>query len=57
MILLAVSAHGASGTWVDEVIELGIPLIVFAVLWWWSTRKQKDKRKPGGATKEREEGS
>jgi hypothetical protein len=41
MILL----HGATGTWLDEILELGIPLVLFGGLWWWSTRKEKKKAK------------
>ena len=45
MILLSLSAHGATGTWLDEILELGLPLALFAGLWWWSTRKEKRKNK------------
>ncbi len=43
MIFASVSAHGATGTWLDEILELGVPLVLFIGLWWWSTRKQKSK--------------
>jgi hypothetical protein len=43
MSFLAVVAHGATGTWLDEFVELGIPLIVLVVLYWWSNRKPKPK--------------
>lgn len=39
----ATLAHGATGTWLDEFIELGLPLILFAVLYFWSNRKKKVK--------------
>jgi len=39
-----VLAHGSSG-WLDEVIELGIPLVVLAGLYIWSNRKQEKKPK------------
>jgi hypothetical protein len=39
----AFPAHGVTGTWLDEILELGIPLVLFAGLWWWSTRKEKKK--------------
>ena len=44
MILASISAHGATGTWLDEILELGVPLVLFVGLWWWSTRKDKKKR-------------
>jgi hypothetical protein len=45
MIFASVSAHGATGTWLDEILELGVPLLLFIGLWWWSTRKEKKKAK------------
>jgi len=45
MIIASVSAHGATGTWLDEILELGVPLVLFIGLWWWSTRKEKKKAK------------
>jgi hypothetical protein len=45
MILASVSAHGVTGTWLDEILELGVPLVLFIGLWWWSTRKEKKKAK------------
>ena len=45
MIFASVSAHGATGTWLDEILELGVPLALFIGLWWWSTRKEKSKAK------------
>jgi hypothetical protein len=45
MILASVSAHGVTGTWLDEILELGVPLVLFIGLWWWSTRKEKKKGK------------
>ena len=41
MIIASFAAHGATGTWLDEFLELGVPLILFIGLWWWSTRKGK----------------
>jgi hypothetical protein len=46
----AYSAHGATGTWLDEILELGVPLVLFAGLWWWSTRKEKKKAKAAHTT-------
>jgi len=48
MIFASVSAHGATGTWLDEILELGVPLVLFIGLWWWSTRKEKKKAKSTG---------
>jgi len=45
MIFASVSTHGVTGTWLDEILELGVPLVLFIGLWWWSTRKQKKKAK------------
>jgi hypothetical protein len=54
MIIASVLAHGATGTWLDEILQLGIPLALFVGLWWWSTRKEKKKTKstPAAETKE-----
>jgi len=43
MIFASVSTHGVTGTWLDEILELGVPLVLFIGLWWWSTRKEKNK--------------
>ncbi len=43
-----VLAHGATGTWLDEFIEIGIPLIVFVGLYLWSNRKEKATRRAAG---------
>jgi hypothetical protein len=45
MSFVAVVAHGATGTWLDEFIEIGIPLIVLVALYLWSNRKPKEKQK------------
>jgi len=45
MSVLAIVAHGATGTWLDEFIELGIPLIILVALYLWSNRKPKAKQK------------
>ena len=38
------------GTFVDEVlIEIVLPLSIFAGLYWWSSRKEKKKKKTAGA--------
>jgi len=42
--ILSVLAHGASG-WLDELISLGLPLVVLIVLYIWSSRKPKEKSK------------
>jgi hypothetical protein len=44
MSFLAVVAHGATGTWLDEIIELGLPLLVLVGLYIWSNRKPKEKK-------------
>jgi hypothetical protein len=48
MTFLMIVAHGATGTWLDEFIELGVPLIILAGLYFWSSRKsgKKEKGKP-----------
>jgi hypothetical protein len=46
MIFASVATHGATGTWLDEILELGVPLVLFIGLWWWSTRKEKKKARP-----------
>ncbi len=43
MSFLMVVAHGATGTWLDEFIELGLPLIILVALYFWSNRKPKPK--------------
>jgi len=48
MIFASVSAHGATGTWLDEILELGVPLVLCIGLWWWSKRKEKKKAKSTG---------
>ena len=45
MTFLMVAAHGASG-WLDEVVEIGLPLVVLTALYIWSNRKPKNKEKP-----------
>ncbi len=42
MSLLTILAHGATG-FLDEFIELGLPLIVLIALYIWSNRKPKEK--------------
>lgn len=32
--------HIMSGP-IDALIELGLPLLLFAALWWWSKRKER----------------
>ena len=46
MTFLMVVAHGATGTWLDEIVEFGLPLVVLVVLYVWSNRKPKRKEKP-----------
>lgn len=43
----AVAAHGTTGTWLDEIVQFGVPLLLFVILYFWSSRKEKAKR--GGA--------
>jgi hypothetical protein len=43
--LLSFAAHGATGTWLDEILEFGLPLIILIVLYVWSSRKPKQKQK------------
>ncbi len=49
--LASISAHGVTGTWLDEILELGVPLVLFIGLWWWSTRKEKQRAKTKPAAK------
>lgn len=44
MTILSVLAHGATG-WLDEVISLGLPLVILIGLYVWSSRKSKVKGK------------
>ena len=46
MTLLSIQAHGATGTWLDEIIEVGIPLAVLVVLYLWSNKKPREDQKP-----------
>ena len=46
MRLLSVVAHGATGTWLDEIVELGIPLVVLVILYFWSNRHPAKARAP-----------
>jgi hypothetical protein len=43
--LLSVLPHGATGTWLDEILEFGLPLVILIVLYVWSSRKPKTKEK------------
>lgn len=45
MTVFSVLPHGAGGTWVDEVIEFGLPLVILIALYFWSSRKPKVKGK------------
>ncbi|HKW78438.1 MAG TPA: hypothetical protein VJQ09_05005 [Candidatus Limnocylindria bacterium] len=44
MSFLTIVAHGATGTWLDEIIEVGLPLIVLIVLYVWSNRHPQQKK-------------
>lgn len=44
MTTLSILAHGATG-WFDELISLGLPLVILIVLYVWSARKPKQKSK------------
>lgn len=44
MTTLSILAHGATG-WLDELISLGLPLVILVVLYVWSSRKPKQKSK------------
>lgn len=45
MTLLSQLPHGATGTWLDEILEFGLPLLILVGLYFWSSRKPKAKRK------------
>ena len=40
-----------TGTWLDEIVEVGVPLALFIGLWVWSTRKEKQKAKTQATSK------
>ena len=44
MSFLAVVAHGATGTWLDEIVEFGLPLLVLVGLYVWSNRGPREKK-------------
>ena len=46
MTLLSMLPHGATGTWLDEFIEIGLPVIVLVGLYIWSNRHPSEKQKP-----------
>ena len=46
MRLLTVALHGATGTWLDEIVELGIPLVVLVILYFWSNRTPAKGKAP-----------
>ncbi len=37
-------AHVIGGP-LDAIVELGLPVVLFAALWWWSSRKERNKKK------------
>jgi hypothetical protein len=43
--ILSMLAHGATGTWLDEILEFGLPLLILIALYVWSSRKPKAKQK------------
>jgi hypothetical protein len=43
--VLSVLPHGATGTWIDEILEFGLPLVILIALYVWSSRKPKQKPK------------
>lgn len=45
MTFLLVVAHGASGI-LDEIVEIGLPLVVLVALYIWSNRRPKNREKP-----------
>ena len=45
MSVVAVLAHGATGSWLDEIIQFGLPVLVLVALYVWSNRKPKPGRK------------
>ncbi len=45
MSLLAVFTHGTTGTWLDEIIQFGLPLLVLVILYVWSNRGGGGKEK------------
>jgi hypothetical protein len=45
MKILSVLAHGATGTWLDEILEFGLPLVILIALYIWSSRRPRTKEK------------
>ena len=45
MTVLSVLTHGATGTWLDEILEFGLPLVILIALYVWSSRKPKTEEK------------
>jgi hypothetical protein len=43
--ILSILPHGATGTWLDEIIEFGLPLLILVGLYVWSARKPKENSK------------
>jgi hypothetical protein len=43
--VLSALPHGATGTWLDEILEFGLPLVILIALYVWSSRKPKTKEK------------
>lgn len=39
------AAHLGMGGPLDALIELGLPLVLFAALWWWSSRAERRRKR------------
>ncbi len=46
------AAHLIGNGPLDFLLEVGLPVIVFAGLWWWSARAERKRKREGDEKKE-----